>query len=365
MPRFRGPLALAVLVCTAGVCFGQGLSLYDYGSTSYYGGGGLFAGINYTRVRGNSVLSISASTGPRAVLVPVGGPVIGPPVYYPAYYGPYGIRERYTSIRITPPPIIVVQPPLIGEPIPRRRLLPDDDEDLFPLPQARLNDPPPPAPLPGRDAGVFRPIDQDNRDRAARPVPLEPAPPPMEKPQPAPPPPEPPDMPRRGFVPVAAVNPRDEAARLVALGRDHFAAREYGRAAERFRQALRASPNEGQTQFLLAQALIALGKYSAAVDAVHEGMAILPDWPREKFQPLALYGDNVADYPAHLGRLEAALSRHADDPELLFLQAYALWLDGRRDDARPLFEKALRKPRDARVIQQFLQAMPPAPGAAL
>ena len=161
--------------------------------------------------------------------------------------------------------------------------------------------------------------------------------------------------------PAPEKDPIDENARLIALGRAAFALGEYGKASQRFRQATRSRSQLHQAHFLLAQALFALGKYPEAADAVLAGMAIKPDWPSSGFQPLAMYGGNVADYPEHLRLLDDVVRANPKDPVLLFLYAYQLWFDGRRDEARLLFQRALPGAANPEVIQRFLRALPAAP----
>jgi tetratricopeptide (TPR) repeat protein len=225
----------------------------------------------------------------------------------------------------------------------------------------------PDPPLPGgAPAGGFRPVRPEDRARAAKPVPPEP-PPEQPKPPDKPKPPEdvkpprkPDQAPELPRPPRPEAEPRAENARLVALGRAAFASLEYGRAAQRFRQATQEAPREPLAHFLLAQALVALGKYREAVDAIHAGMELRPDWPAAHFPPLELYGANVADWPAHLRRLEDTLKRHPDDPVLLFLYGYELWFDGRREEAEGLFRRARPGAADPSVIDRFLRALPPA-----
>src|SRR6185312_13027018 len=109
-----------------------------------------------------------------------------------------------------------------------------------------------------------------------------------------------------------------------------FAAGEYGRAAQRFRQATSAAPREPFAHFLLAQALFVLGKYADAVEAIHAGMALQPSWPTAPFRPIELYGTNGAARAEHLRRLQEILRQRPDDGVLLFLYAHELWFDGRR-----------------------------------
>jgi tetratricopeptide (TPR) repeat protein len=295
-----------------------------------------------------------------------------------SYYGPgfapygYGYTSSHVTVVYSPPPQVVVIPP------PRLDL---DDLTLELLRERLLDDLPLDRPPQGEQHfGGFRKIEP----RGQRPVVQEPlkapqpqAPPPAPPPNapPAPPPPAPkpvppappleapgppPELPK---PPAPMDDPASESARLVGLGRAAFGNLEYGRAADRFRQAAILAPAQPLPQFLLAETLFAQGKYRDAVDAVQAGMVLQPDWPNVRFSPLDLYGPHPADYADHLRALQDALDRRPGDPDLLFLQAYALWFDGRKDDARPLFQKALPGFADPAVIQRFLRAA--AGGAAL
>jgi Flp pilus assembly protein TadD len=160
--------------------------------------------------------------------------------------------------------------------------------------------------------------------------------------------------------PAPSDDPREEYNRQLLLGREAFRAQEYGRAAQRFRQASRLEPDEAMPHFLLVQAFLAQGKYHDAMNSIRAGMRRNPDWPRARFRPIELYGDQVTEYPLHLRTLEEALQRHPGDPLLLFLHGYQLWFDGRRDEARPLFLRALPRSADRDLIERFRRALPPA-----
>jgi tetratricopeptide (TPR) repeat protein len=238
----------------------------------------------------------------------------------------YGF-DRYGYYPGGPVTVVYVQqpPPVIVAAVPDRQALAEQALALF---QRQVRDDPrfePP------------PADFDDRPPPRRPPPMPPADPPKPPPKepPKPPPAKPPEPPAPLDDPVA------ENARLVEVGRSAFADGEYGRAALRFRQATAVAPNQPEAHFLLGQALFALGKYHDAVDALHAGLALQPDWPAGKFRSPEPYGPNLADYADHLKALEDALDRRSADPVLLFLAAYELWFDGRRDDARRLFRKAL------------------------
>jgi tetratricopeptide (TPR) repeat protein len=227
---------------------------------------------------------------------------------------------------------------------------------------------PPEAPPPDRPAPAvpnpFRqppmPPDQPRNpppDRPRAPAP-QPAAPPEPKPEPPKPERRPAELPP---PPQPEPNPRAEHDKQIALGKAAFVNGEYGRAAHRFRVAIAAVPEEPMGQFLLVQALFALAKYQEAFDAIQVGMRQQPNWPTSRFRPLELYGDNVADYPDHLTRLEQLVQQQPDDPVLLFLYAYQLWFDGRQDEAIPLFQRAAPMLADKNAVERFLQARPPAP----
>ncbi len=333
-------LALAVADARAQVLLGRGV----------YGYRGAAFGVG--RLRGVGAYSVS-----------VGGfyglPVCAPPVY------------RQVTVIYTPPTVVVPDARLFLENLlGAGNLNPLADGPAEPMPRIGPGLPrpraqaPPPANRPRAPAPPPK-VEELPRPKP-EPPPEKPQPPPAKKLKPAPEKkPEPPKRPKAPLElprpPLPEDDPQAENARLIALGQQAFAAGEYGRASQRFRQAIAAQPKDAVAPFLLAQALFALGKYQAAVDAIHAGMALQPDWPAFRFQPLALYGPNVADYPDHLHRLEDTLHRHPDDPILLFLYAYELWFDGRRDEARVLFQRARPGAADPGVIDRFLRALPPAP----
>lgn len=192
------------------------------------------------------------------------------------------------------------------------------------------------------------------------PIPPLPALPNQAAPAPAPPrrPPAPPrDPPAEPPLPrvVPEADPRAENARLTRLGQQAFAAREYGRAENRFRRATEVLPDDAQAYFLLAQARLALGMYREAVAAIESGVRRKPDWPRLRFRPREMYEGNAADFAEHLRDLDAALVRFPDDPFLLFLAAYSTWFDGRQDEALPRFRRALEQGADAATVERFLR----------
>lgn len=302
-------------------------------------------GINFSRGR----LSGSIFLGGGYGCGPIYGPRCCPPFFYggPAFI-PAPSVTIITQPRVIAPPIIInnVQPaaqppqqgdmdlldPIVFRPgqrnnrVPARQEMPGDDGEL-----------------PGAFAGGFRPVRPEERMQAQQPAAEEradPKRPPFKE-----------RLPRAG---AEALPPKEQAARQAMLGRHALAAQEYGRAAQRFQEAIRNAPDDAANYFLLAQTQFSLGKYREAVVSIHEGLRRQPDWPTSDFRPIELYGPNVADYTEHLEMLKEALKNNPRDPALLFLTAYQLWFDGHRDEARPLFKKALPLVAEPRFIDLFL-----------
>src|SRR5262249_43119757 len=127
-------------------------------------------------------------------------------------------------------------------------------------PAQRLAEPAevPERPLPGENAGEFRPLRPEDRERPRAgfgEMPKQPPPPAEPPPAPAPEamPPGPWFLPDRP-VPQPP-NPNAPANdRLLALGKMAFADGEHARAEGRFRQAAEAAPKDAVPHFYLAQA---------------------------------------------------------------------------------------------------------------
>jgi hypothetical protein len=352
---------LAALLALAGAgsgLHGQGLLLPAAG----YGSGG---GIAFTIGRHHR-LSIYLSGGYSPYGYPAGG-YLGLSYYSPpVVVMPPPDNLPFVEVRRPLPPLL---PPLLEGPLPRdmpgrlRPLAPENREHPRPrMPPADV--PPAPAPAPQPEEPKPRPKQEEP---PPRPKQEEPPPKPKQEEPPPPKPEEPPPKPKPPerhwqelpLPPEPDPNPNNEAGRQIVLGRAAFAAGEYGRAAFHFRQAAATDPAAPMGHFLLAQALFALSKYDEAVAAIHAGLRLQPDWPERRFRPLELYGDNVADYPEHLSRLEQAVARQPDEPVLLFLYAYELWFDGRQDEALPVFQRAARVIADKADVERFLTARRP------
>lgn len=242
-----------------------------------------------------------------------------------------------------PPRVVVAQPIVIvneSSPPP----IDDSRYDVF-LPRRRA-----PADAGNQPAEQPQQLPPAAPRKAAEPLPppTKAEPPATEKPAPLPAP-----------APTAPVaEPEDHDPQPVKLGKRAFAQQEYGRAERHFAQAIVTMP-DARSHFLLAQALFARGRYAEAVTEIQAGLRLRPDWPSSRFRPRELYGDHAADLAAQLVHLEDLITENPRDPVLLFLYAYQWWFDGRVDEARLWFERAVAVGSDRAIVGLFLQSAPP------
>ncbi len=328
MRHSRWLLVVSALVLSVAEVHGQ-LIIRNAGFFPAYNG--YYGAFNYSTRLGHGRLSLGLGGYGFGGFY---GPGFYGPGFYPGYYGGFS----QTTIIYNPQPIYVpvaVPVPVAVDPLDQLALdvLPPDALALARLRRPWLGMQPP-----------------------AQPPPQPPAQPPRQPPQPPPQPPKQPPPPRQ--PPAPEKKPVvDEYARQIELGKRAFAGRSYGKAAQHFRLAIQANPKMAEAQFLLVQAQFALGKYPDAVDAIDAGMALQPDWPTARFRPRDLYGANAIDCTEHLRQLDQIVQANPNDSLLLFLYAYQLWFDGRREEARVWFRKALPGSAKPDLIQRFLRAV--------
>lgn len=138
-------------------------------------------------------------------------------------------------------------------------------------------------------------------------------------------------------------DPLKESARLTKLGREAFAAGEYGQAAEQFDRAAAADPKATTPLFLKAQALFAAGQYADAVAAIRAGLDLDPTWPAGTFDPKEPYGLNPAAFAEHLAGLRRIVAANPGEPTLEFLLGYQLWFIGEKAEAKKWFDAAAKR----------------------
>ncbi|MCE9561704.1 MAG: hypothetical protein K8U57_06575 [Planctomycetes bacterium] len=145
----------------------------------------------------------------------------------------------------------------------------------------------------------------------------------------------------------ADADPVKEVARLLKLGREAFAAGEYGKASDRFEQAIGVDAKAAEPHFLKAQAAFASGAYGDAVASIRAGLALDPALPAGAFDPKEPYGANAAAFAGHLAELRKVIAVNPGEPTLEFLLGYELWFIGEKAEAKKWFavaEKRLAAP---------------------
>jgi len=263
--------------------------------------------------------------------------------YFPSYYYPYGYWDYpYLGSGIySSNPAIVINMTAPTAPPPRQPQEEVPKEKLVIKPRKEAEAEKPEAPMPGKEAGKFRPVQPGDRDRAQQQQPPEPPEPPKAKPEADHRPPE---------------NPPPVPVDLVTQGKQAFAAQEYGRAERFFQKASAQEPQLPLAHFLLAQARFALHKYQEAGDAILIGLRLQANWPKSKFRPEDLYAAHRTDFQEQLDHLKELLDRKPGDPVLLNLYAYQLWFAGHPDDATPYFHRAAEISADKTWTDIFVPA---------
>jgi Flp pilus assembly protein TadD len=156
----------------------------------------------------------------------------------------------------------------------------------------------------------------------------------------------------------AESDPKEECKRLLELGKAALVEQQAGRAVERFRQAIEQNAKDASAHFLLAQGLWTLGKFHQAADEIREGLRLQPDWPKTDWPIRQFHGTHDGDLNEAFETLHKALIQKPDDKDLLFLKAYILWFDGRRDDAVFTFVQARDAGADKAFVDLFSKAHP-------
>jgi hypothetical protein len=248
-------------------------------------------------------------------------------VVFGGFGGGFSSRSVFVGSFGFAPPVVVNRPVVVVvNPGPAR----DPDPVAPRLPAA---DPAPAGPFGGQFL-VIEPRKPLPPPVAAAPAVRPPLPPPPKDPfaDPVPPKVDRPDP-----------DPLREAARLLRLGREAFAAGEYGRAAEQFGRAAGLDPKAAVPLFLKGQAAFAAGGYGDAVAAIRAGLELDPGWPAGVFDPKEPYGAGAAAFAAHLADLRKAAAANPGEPALEFLLGYQLWFVGEQAEARKWFAAAAKR----------------------
>jgi hypothetical protein len=138
---------------------------------------------------------------------------------------------------------------------------------------------------------------------------------------------------------VSNAQARDLAKRQIAGGDNFFAKQQYAQALDAYKQASRAAPDLADSHFRQMVALVALGRYEAAIDAVKTGMRVGRNTVNGEFQIPAMYGDNLVARTAHIDEL-ARLTAERPSSDLFFLTGVMLFFDNPPQRSAPFFERA-------------------------
>ncbi len=103
-----------------------------------------------------------------------------------------------------------------------------------------------------------------------------------------------------------------------------FADKNYYRAITEFNEAIRSNKDDGLLLFARAQTYIAIGDFRAAYADIIDGMGLIPDWGRVKFNMTELYSD-PDDFTNQLKALEQWVEDHPRDYQAHFVLGYVYY----------------------------------------
>jgi len=130
------------------------------------------------------------------------------------------------------------------------------------------------------------------------------------------------------------------AWKFIGYGDAHFGNQKYAEANARYRKAAAAAPQLADGWFRQGFALVAIGRYDLAVQAIKRGLKFKANWAESDFRLNELYGGNVLTKSAHLDTLAEAAKKNPNDTDLLFLLGVLFHFDGKPDRAAPLLQRA-------------------------
>lgn len=182
-------------------------------------------------------------------------------------------------------------------------------------------------------------------------------------------------LPREDRLPVvkpSTPEAQQRSLRHMASGDQQFKAGRFIAAAREYRQAIADAEDLPDNYFRLALAQVELRRYDDAVDQIKYGMMLDATWP-QRGQALIDYfavGQNF-EKTSMLRRVGDWVRVDLRNPDRIFLLAVLLHFDGDRENARQLFESAIRVAGEEPYLTAFLEDAekpaaieePPAEGA--
>ncbi len=134
---------------------------------------------------------------------------------------------------------------------------------------------------------------------------------------------------------------RERAWRFIEMGDRAFIDKDYRAAIERYRGAARAAPRIVEAYLKQAQAMIALERYDAALEAYNRALALPPLWVTANFSLTEQYGPEGQELKtAHLDQLAAAAEKDPNNADLLLLIGMELFYDQQPERAVNFLRRA-------------------------
>ena len=143
----------------------------------------------------------------------------------------------------------------------------------------------------------------------------------------------------------------------ISSGDRFFHRGEYEAAKEQFCEGARRFPYQPIPRLAKGHTLFALRDYRAAARALQEGIHLEPAWSRSGID-LRYFFRDPREFDANLDDLAASLTAEPEDPDLLFLSAYALHFSGRPDEAQRLFRHLLTLAPGHEAAATFVPSSP-------
>ena len=146
---------------------------------------------------------------------------------------------------------------------------------------------------------------------------------------------------------VERLTVRPDADTAMREGAALFAAREFAKAAARFRRAIPLDPDNGLPRLQHAHALFALADYEGAAYDLRRGTDLLPVWIDSGNDLASLYS-SAQDLSDHVASLRAHLRQEASDADAWLVLSYVQLFTGHHDDAAASVSRLLElDPRGA------------------
>jgi hypothetical protein len=153
--------------------------------------------------------------------------------------------------------------------------------------------------------------------------------------------------------PVRRADPA-QAQEKMTFGDRFFRAGSLIRAAERYDQASRATPDAAAPRVRQAQVAFVRGRYSEAAELFRMAETLEPGWLTRASDIQRIYGE-PADFAKQLSKLESHLQAHPDDRDAWLVLGAELFLSGRVRKAADIFLRLSDRKADP-TLAAFLDA---------